>query len=35
MKSFDNTVEKATYEILFEAPNCEDSEIIECFKIKY
>ena len=32
---FDDTLEKATYEILFEAPKCEDSDIIECFKINY
>ena len=30
---FDETVEIATYEILFEVPNCENDDISECFKI--
>ena len=32
---FDDTLEKASNDILFDAPNCEDSHIIECFKINY
>ena len=34
-KHFDENIEKATYEIHFEAPNCLDSEVMECFKANY
>ena len=34
-KTFDESAEKATYEIGFEAPNCTDSDIIECFNVNY
>ena len=33
--SFDKTLEIATYEIYFEAPNCEDDNISECFNLNY
>jgi hypothetical protein len=31
-KQFDDKIENATYEIQFEAPNCLDSDVTECFK---
>ena len=34
-KVFDDNLEKATYEVQFEAPNCIDSEVIECFRTNY
>ena len=34
-KHFDENLEKATYEVQFEAPTCLDSEVMECFKTNY
>ena len=34
-QKFDEHSENAIYEGNFEAPNCSDSDIIECFKINY
>ena len=34
-KHFDDNVANATYEIQFEAPNCLDSDVMECFKTNY
>ena len=34
-KHFDENKENATYEIHFEAPNCLDSDVKECFKANY
>ena len=34
-KHFDDNLENATYEIQFEAPNCLDSDVVECFKANY
>ena len=32
---FDDNTENATYEIQFEASNCLDSDVLECFKTNY
>ena len=34
-KHVDDNLENATYEIQFEAPNCLDSDVMECFKANY
>ena len=34
-KHFDVNIENATYEIHFEAPNCLNIEVMECFKANY
>ena len=34
-KHVDDNVANATYEIQFEAPNCLDSDVMECFKTNY